>query len=172
MSKRREGRMLAGAFAAVLAAGIFLFSGEAYGERAEPGEGLRRREGIQSERAREFARRRLEEIEVTREKIAQRMRREREMVREALSGYREAETDEEKEAAEADLRSILEESFDRRYDLLKERLEELREKCLKIEDKIAEHSEKKEEIIEKRLERLLEIPDRPENRKRRMFRGE
>lgn len=125
-------------------------------EDSRGGAGLRRREG--GEAAREAASRRMREIERKRTRIREEIQDEISKIRELAQEHRRAKTDVEKDTLRKELKNILEKGFERRHSALRERLEELRNECDEIERKMKQNIERKDEIIEMRLERILSGP--------------
>ncbi len=159
----RKGRFFAAGMTLVLAGamGLGVLAAEQQTPRISPrGERVRIREAENGEKAREAARERIQEIERTRARMSEQFRAEREKIRDLVLRHREARTEAEREALKGELHELLEEGFERRHSALKERLDHLKDECLQIESRIKENLDRKDDIIEMRLERLLEMPVR------------
>ncbi len=142
------------------AAGLGILMAEEQTPRTPRGERVRTREAENSERAREAARERIQDIERTRARMSEQFQAEREKIRDLVVRHREAKTEAEREQLREELHGLLEEGFERRHSALKERLDNLKDECAQIESRIKENLDRKDDIIEKRLERLLEMPAR------------
>lgn len=134
------------------------FSGDRGEERIRQGERLRVREADPGGRARDAAAERIRDIERRRARLSEQFKEERERIRELVIRHRRALTEAEKSALELELKELLEEGFQRRHTVLKERLEHLKEECERIESRIKKSLENRDGIIERRLERLLQAP--------------
>jgi len=89
--------------------------------------------------------------------LAEKLKRERDMDREAIGlgeAYRNAETGEEKEEIRAALKQLLSELFDLRESHRKARVREVEKELEELRRVLKERRENKESIIQKRLEQL------------------
>jgi hypothetical protein len=79
--------------------------------------------------------------------------------RELARAVREAETEEHRDQAEAELRDVLGRAFDLREQLRRERLQQMRAHLDAIEKFLAERAANRDAIIERRLRRLTDAPE-------------
>ncbi len=140
--------------------GFSAFADERGAGRMRQNENIRAAEDDSGRRARDAAAERIRDIERRREHLSEQFKEERERVRELVTRHRRALTEAEKSALESELKELLEEGFRRRHAALQGRLQHLREECERIESRIKENLENRDEIIERRLERLLQEPGR------------
>ncbi len=158
----KKGRFFTAGMALVLAGatGLGVLAAEEQTPMTPRGERVRIRDAETGEKAREAAWERIRDIERTRARMSEQFQAEREKIRDLVVRHREARTEAEREQLRKELHGLLEEGFERRHSVLKERLDNLKDECSRIESRIRENLDRKDDIIERRLERLLETPSR------------
>ena len=82
-----------------------------------------------------------------------------EELRETVKQYQDAETNEQRDAARAEVRELLASIFDERLQDQEQRLTEMKRRLETIQDALNRRKQSRDEIIETRLDQLLRDPE-------------